>query len=92
MLNLRTDIPVKEDVIEQVEHLHAQIRDLLFEQEQLLKLSIGEDLLLTRDEVAIKLRCEPKKIPKCIPKIRIGNNYLYELKDVNAFVRSKKKA
>ena len=88
MLNLRTDIPVKQDVIEQIEHLHAQIRDLLVEQEQLLRLAIDEDLLLTKEEVKQKLRCD--KVPKQIPHIRIGNTFLYQLGDINAFIKEKK--
>ncbi len=89
MLNLRTDIPVKADVIEQIEHIHAQIRDLLLEQEQLLRLSMDENILLTKEEVKQKLRCE--KVPKQIPHVRVGNTYLYQLADINAFIRSKKK-
>ena len=91
MLNLRTDIPIKADVIDQINLRHAQIRDLLIEEEQLMALANDNKVLLTREEVARKLRCTVDKIPRPIPRIRIGKNYLFETGDVEAYIQSKKK-
>ena len=91
MLNLRTDVPVKEDVLEAVQNKLAQIRDLCLEIEQTMKLAVDEHILLTREEVAKMLRCEEKKIPGVIPKMRIGKQYLFDQNDIKAFLESKKR-
>jgi hypothetical protein len=46
MINLRTDVPLPEEVIQRVQTISAQIRDLLLEQEQVLLLGINKKQLL----------------------------------------------
>lgn len=90
MLNIRSDVPIKQDAVDAVQELFAQIRDLTLEAEQLLKLATQEKVLLTREEVAKLLRCDESKVPKVIPSIRTGRKRLFEQKDVYAFIESKK--
>lgn len=91
MIDLRTDIPVKEDLTKRIQLILSQIRELTLEVEQVLALAIDKHVLLTRKEVAEMLRCEEKKVPRPIPRIRSGRNWLFELADVEAFIASKKK-
>lgn len=91
MLNIRTDIPIKENVIETTQNILAQVRDLTLEIEQVLKMAIEDDVLLLKEEVAQRLHCDKAKIPRSIPKMRVGKNTLYSLKDLNAFLQSKKR-
>lgn len=91
MLNLRTDVPIKEDVIETIQNQLAQMRDLTLEVEQTLRLSVNKHLYLTRSEVAEMLRCDEKKIPRPIPRMRVGRQYLFDQDDVKAFLDSKKR-
>lgn len=91
MLNLRTDVPVKEDVIETVQNQLAQMRDLTLEVEQTLRLCVSKHIYLTRAEVAEMLRCDEKKIPRPIPRMRVGRQYLFDQDDVKAFLDSKKR-
>ena len=91
MLNLRTDIPIKEEVIDMVQNQLAQVRDMTLEIEQTLKMAMNEKVLLTREELAKMLRCDVKKIPRPIPRMRVGSQYLFSLEDVNAFLDSKKR-
>lgn len=91
MINLRTDVPLPEEVIQRVQTISAQIRDLLLEQEQVLLLGINKKQLLKREEVAKLLRCDEHKIPRAIPRIRVGKNWLFELQDVESFIESKKR-
>ncbi|MBO7715858.1 MAG: hypothetical protein J6S85_20005 [Methanobrevibacter sp.] len=90
MLNIRTDIPIKQNSIDYAQELFAQIRDLTLEAEQVLKVATQAKTLLTRDEVSKILRCDLKKIPKVIPHIRVGMNILYDQQDVYTFIDSKK--
>lgn len=91
MLNLRTDVPIKEDVIETVQTQLAQIRELTLEVEQTLKLCLDTHVLLTRSEVAKMLRCPENKIPRPIPRMRVGSQYLFDQDDIKAFLDSKKR-
>lgn len=91
MLNLRTDVPIKQDVLEAVQNRLAQQRDLSLEIEQMLKMCIDDEVLLTRSEVAKMLRCDEKKIPRAIPRMRVSSNYLFDKNDVKAFLESKKR-
>lgn len=86
MLDLRTDILVKEDVIARFQQNDAQIRDLLNENELILAKLKEPHLLMTRQEVAERLRCEAEKIPKAIPRTRIGKNWLYDKSEVEAYI------
>lgn len=91
MIDLKKDFPLKEEVIEKIALNNAQIRDLLTENEQLVRELHNERIYLTKPEVAAILRCTEEKIHPGIPKTRIGNNYLWLKEDVYEFLDSKKK-
>lgn len=89
MIDLRTDVLVKEDVIARFQQNDAQIRDLLNENELILAKLKEPHILMTREEVATKLRCEPTKIPRAIPRCRIGKNWLFDKVEVENFILKK---
>lgn len=91
MLNLRTDFPCKEGIVEQLQNIYAQINDLTREAEQILRNACDtNDVYLTRDQVAEMFHCDPKKIPKGLPKIRFKNSHIiYRKADIDAFLESK---
>ena len=94
MLNLRSDVPIKAEVLEEVRVRFAQIRDLQNEAEQLLHMAIVEDkdVFMTREEVAELFKCPANRVPRVIPRIRIGKNWLFKKGDVNAFIEERIKA
>lgn len=89
MINLRVDLPVKQDVVDLIQLKIAQIRDELVEIEELMRNATQERILLTKEEVQKFLRVE--KVPPAIKKIRCGNKWLYERQDVYNFIDSKKR-
>ena len=90
MLDLKTDIPVKQDCIEAIQDKFAQIRDLMSESEVLLKNAITpDDVLLTQQEVADYLRCDMKHIPRQIPRLRVSSKMLFRRSDVTSYVVNK---
>lgn len=91
MLDIRKDKFVQEDVVRLRQLKHQQIRDILLELEQLDAALEDDSLLLTRDETANKLRCDPKKIPSKIPRIRVGKERLFQLGDIRAFIEGQKR-
>lgn len=91
MLDLRSDRVVKEDVIAIRQLKYQQIRDLLLELEQVDALLQDKSVLLTREETAEKLRCDPQKIPSRIPRVRVGSKRLFQLGDIEAFIAEKKR-
>lgn len=92
MLNIKTDIPIKQDCIEAIQDKFAQIRDLMSESEVLLKNAIApDDILLTQEEVAEKFHCDTKHIPRQIPRFRCAGKVLFQLSDVNNFIQKKLK-
>lgn len=92
MLDIRTDIPIKQNCIEAIQDKFAQIRDLMSESELLLKNAISpDDILLTQEEVAEKFRCDVKHIPRQIPRMRCSGKVLFQISDVNNFIQKKLK-
>lgn len=90
MLNLKSTVPVKEDCTKQFQILISQIRDLLSEAETTLALMEHADTLWSQEDTADYLKCDIKKIPKSIPRIKINNRVIrYKKADVDAFVESK---
>ena len=90
MLNLKSNVPVKEELSEELQFRVAQIRDLLLEIEQIQKLQLeAEDICYTREELAHKFKCDPKKIPRAIPSFRVSRNILYKKSDVDAFIKAR---
>ena len=73
MLDLTKDLPIRENIIQFRQLKHQQIRDILLELEQADALLQDKSVLLTKEEAAEKLRCEPDKIPSKIPRIRGGH-------------------
>lgn len=91
MLDLNKDVPIREDISAFIQHKHQEIRDILLEIEQAQALLHDTSVLLTREETANKLRCEPGKIPSKIPRIRVGKQRLFQLGDIEQFITEKKK-
>lgn len=90
MLNIKTDIPVKEDLTESLQNIFAQIRDLLIEAEQQLAfVRANGDYFLTKKEVAEYFHCEVSKIPRAIPRLRRGNDLLFKKSDIDEYVKMK---
>lgn len=89
MIDITNDVPLKSELIKRVQILGAQIRDITFEIEQVLVASKDPNLLMTRKEVAERLRCDPKKIPRTIKRARVGNEWLFRVGDVDSFIESK---
>lgn len=90
MLNLKSDLPIKENLSNELQFRIAQIRDLLLEVEQIQKLQIeAEDLYYTREELAAKFKCDPHKIPRAIPSLRVSKNILYRKSDVDEFIENR---
>ena len=79
-----------EDYLKQSAMIIATIRDLLNDLEILTKVYV-EDKHLVADEVAEYLRCTPTQIPRDIPGIKIGRNYLYKKSDVDKWILEHKK-
>jgi hypothetical protein len=91
MLDLRKTKIKREELVEFRQFKYQQIRDLLLELEQADALMNDKSLLLTREETAEKLRCEPDKIPKQIPRVRIGAKRCFQLGDIEHFIATHKK-
>ena len=91
MLDLTKDLPIRENIIQFRQLKHQQIRDILLELEQADALLQDKSVLLTKEEAAEKLRCEPDKIPSKIPRIRVGSKRLFQLGDIEYFIESKKR-
>lgn len=90
MLELRTDVPIRKEVLEEVQTKFAQIRDLQDEAVTLLTIAANTEAetYLTRSEVANILRCEEKRIPRDIPRCKRGKDYLFSSFDVKNWVKS----
>lgn len=91
MLNLRNDIPLKENVIDRVQQELAIIRDHSLAIEELVRFATQEKVYLTRQEVAELLRCDTKHIPRQIPNVRVSKNWVYDRDDVYKFLETRKR-
>lgn len=91
MVNIRQEAAVREECIEKMSLVLAQMREMILEVEKLARLMATDDYLLTRGEVAEYLRCDETHIPKSIPRMRVSKNYLFRKKDVDAFLNSKRR-
>lgn len=91
MIDIKTDIPVREECFKAVQDIHAQIRDLLVEEEQLLHAAVSDEVLMTAEEVAEFFRTDKKHIPNGIPKLRRGCVSLYPKTEVLNYVKAKLK-
>ncbi len=91
MIDIKTDFPIREDCLRAIQDRNAQIRDLLIEIEQILGSAVKEDVLMTAQEVADYYRTDTKHIPKGIPKMRRGKDYLYSRGDVVNYAKTKLK-
>ena len=90
MLNLKNDIPIKEEIDKAIESRIAQITDLLGEVKELNRKALdSEHTYLTREELAQMFHCDPKKTPRAIPCFRVGKNVLYKQSDIEAFIESR---
>lgn len=92
MLNIKNGVMKTQEELTQFTQLkRQQIRDILLEIEQAEAMYHDRSVLLTREEVAEKLRTDVKHIPHAIPRMRMGNKSLYQLGDIEDFILSKKK-
>jgi len=91
MIDLTNDIPLKEKIIERLGVLTSQIRTISLEIDALVKTASQEKVFLTKQEVAEMLHCEPRHVPKKIPRFRVGNTYLIDSSDLTAFINNAKR-
>lgn len=88
MINMRVDYPLKQDVIEKLHLLTAQIKDLCNSLDIEIDFATKEKVLMTKDEVIALFRgANP---PTVLKKIRAGNKTLYDRDDVYEYINSKK--
>lgn len=86
------DKPIRAECYKEILDRHSQIRDLLNEIEQLLSFAVNEDkVLLTSSEVAAIFKCDKKRIPKAIPRMRLNGDSYYLKSDVYGYIDSKLK-
>lgn len=88
MIDVKNDEPMKEDVSSRLDFLMAEIRDITLEVERTAKEISNRRYLITREKACEILCCE--NVPKIIPKVRVGNQWRYEIKDIEDFIESKK--
>lgn len=81
---------ISEDYLKEISSISATIKDLLNDMELLTKVYI-EDKNMTSVEVATFFRCETSQIPKEIPCIKIGRNYLYKKSDIDKWLLDHKR-
>ena len=91
MLNIKTDIPVKEDIQEAINARLAQAHDLLNEVQVLERMKLEQDVFVSKQELADRFHCDVKQVPHQIPSIRMGKTYLYKESDVAEFIKSRTK-
>lgn len=89
MLNLKKDIAVTTNIDEEVADRLAQINDLTNEVSALIKLKNNEDTYVTREDLANKFHCDPKKLPRQIAGFRMGKTVLYKQADIDEFINSR---
>lgn len=89
MLNLKKDIAVTTNIDEEVADRLAQINDLTNEVSALIKLKNNEDTYVTREDLANKFHCDPKKLPRSLQGFRLGKTVLYKQTDIDNFIQSK---
>lgn len=90
MLNLKNDIPVKEEIDKAIESRIAQITDLLGEVKELNRKALdSEHTYLTREELAQMFHTDIKHVPRAISSFRVGKNVLYKQSDVETFIESR---
>lgn len=91
MLDIRSTKLKREELVAFRQLKYQQIRDILLELEQADALMNDKSVLLTRQETADKLRCDPKKIPKQIPRLRVGSQWCFQLGDIEEFILTHKR-
>jgi len=90
MLNLRNDIKLTEEATEALQRIHAQIRDLLIEEEQVYKqcLESNREIYLTKEETAKLLRIEDGKLPRDLERTKVRKQWLFNKKTVLDYLDS----
>ncbi len=89
MIDIKTDLPVREECFNAIQDRFAQIRDLMVECEQILHAACSDEVLMTADEVAEYFRTDKKHIPAGLPKVRRNRENLYSRADVVNYVKTK---
>ena len=90
MINLNTEYPEKEDIEEARDRIFARLREDINDLELLFKRIIDGRSYLSKDEVAMMLRCTEDELPKALPKYQAGRNYIYKVADVVEFIESRR--
>lgn len=80
----------EEDFLKRIEQNNAAIRDLINDNSVLIKL-YATDRKMTVTETAEYLKCPVQSIPKEIPCVHIGRNYLYSYADIQKFITKHRK-
>ena len=89
MINMRTDIPVKEELIDKVKLYLAQINDLCVKVNGTLEELVKDDKLLTKEQIMEYFHMD--KIPTGLPKIRVGNKMMALESDVKDYINKRKR-
>jgi hypothetical protein len=93
MLDLKTDMPIKEELVKEVQVKFAQAKDIMDEALNLLQISVtkekAKEILLTREEVAEKLRCKTNEIPRSVPRFKSGKQWLFPSKDLDEWIKER---
>lgn len=86
---------IDEDLNSKRKEIYDQINYLTNELKMIDQIYADGDQYLTEQEVSKLLRLDDinggMKIPRDIPKIRLGVGYIYMKKDINEFIESRRK-
>ena len=90
MLDLRNDIVLTDEATEALQRIHAQIRDLLLEEEQIYKqcLSSDREIYLTKEETEKMLRCDDGRLPRDLERTKVRKQWLFNKKTVLEYLDS----
>ena len=89
MIDLCT-YPDEEDLSICFNRIMAQLRDSLGDLEQLFKRMLEGRTYISQEELCTFLRCKRDEIPERLPRYRIGQTYLYQVKEILEFLDSKR--
>lgn len=89
MLNLKKDIEISQEIDTKISDRLAQINDLTNEVTALLKLKNNTETYITREELAERFHCDPKKLPRALLGFRFNKTVLYKQSDIDDFIQSR---
>lgn len=90
MIDLNTEYPDKESIMEAFDRVTSRLRNDLLDLEFLFKRIIDGRTYISTEDAAKLLCCNSDELPTKLPKYHVGRNYLYKISDVIEFVESRK--